>query len=67
MSETETEAQVASIMGQLEELIPEIADGIEQLKVAIVENSDDEEVIETAEEIWDIIDEAEDVLETIDF
>ena len=69
MSETEsqTEAQAASILGELEELIPEIADGIEQLKVAIVENSDDEEVIETAEEIWDIIDEAEDVLETIDF
>ena len=67
MSETETQEQVATIMGQLEELIPEVADGLERLKVAIVENSDNEEVIEIAEELWDIVDEAEDVLETIDF
>jgi hypothetical protein len=65
MSETET--QVENILTQLTELIPEIEDQLEQLKIMIVENSDDEEVIETAEEIWDIIDQAENVLETIDF
>jgi hypothetical protein len=65
MSETET--QVENILTQLTELLPEIEDQLEQLKIMIVENSDDEEVIETAEEIWDIIDQAEDVLETIDF
>lgn len=67
MSETETETEVASILDQLEELIPGIADELEQLKIAIVENSDNEEIIEIAEELWDIIDETEDVLETIDF
>nr|WP_303650393.1 hypothetical protein [Halalkalicoccus sp. NIPERK01] len=47
-------------------MIPGIADALERLKTQIVENSDDEEVIETAEEIWEILDEAEDVLDTID-
>lgn len=64
MSETETE--VASVLDRLEELIPGIADGLEELKTQIVEGSDDEDVIETAEEIWDILDEAEDVLDTLD-
>lgn len=64
MSETETE--VASVLDRLEELIPGITDGLEELKTQIVEGSDDEDVIETAEEIWDILDEAEDVLDTLD-
>ena len=46
MSETET--QVENILTQLTELIPEIEDQLEQLKIMIVENSDDEEVIEQA-------------------
>lgn len=66
MSETETETEAVSILDRLEELIPGIADGLEELKTQIVEGSDDEEVIETAEEIWDVLDEAEDVLDTID-
>ncbi|MDL5363704.1 hypothetical protein [Halalkalicoccus sp. NIPERK01] len=66
MSETEQEAEVVSALDRLDELIPGIADALERLKTQIVENSDDEEVIETAEEIWEILDEAEDVLDTID-
>ncbi|MFC6906131.1 hypothetical protein [Halalkalicoccus tibetensis] len=66
MSETESETLQESILDELEELLPEIADGIEELKRHIVEGSDDEDVIETAEEIWDVLDEAEDVLETLD-
>lgn len=66
MSETESETLQESILEELEELIPEIADGIERLKRHIVEGSDDEDVIETAEEIWDVLDEAEDVLDTLD-
>ncbi|ADJ15739.1 hypothetical protein [Halalkalicoccus jeotgali] len=65
-TETETDAEVASILDRLEELLPGLVDGIEQLKTQIVEGSDDEEVIETAENIWEIVDEAEDVLDTID-
>lgn len=66
MSESETEEVSETILDQLEELLPGIADGLERLKTQIVENSDDEEVIETAEEIWDVLDAAENVLETID-
>jgi hypothetical protein len=66
MSETETELEAASVLDRLEELIPGIADGLEELKTQIVEGSDDEDVIETAEEIWEVLDEAEDVLDTID-
>lgn len=61
-----TEAEEQSPLDQLEELLPGIADALERLKTAIVENSDDEEVIETAEEVWEILDEAEDVLDTLD-
>ncbi|MEM4781701.1 MAG: hypothetical protein QXG03_09105 [Halalkalicoccus sp.] len=73
MSETEAEAEgkeesvSQSVLGRLEELIPGIAEGLEELKTQIVENSDDEDLIKTAEEIWDVLDETEDVLETIDF
>lgn len=66
MSETESETLQESILDELEELIPEITNGIERLKRHIVEGSDDEDVIETAEEIWDVLDEAEDVLATLD-
>lgn len=65
-SESESEGLDEAILEELEELLPEIADGIERLKRHIVEGSDDEDVIETAEEIWDVLDEAEDVLETLD-
>ncbi|WP_331236524.1 hypothetical protein [Natronorarus salvus] len=64
MSETETE--VKSILGRLDELVPGIRDGLKRLKTAIVENSDDEELIETAENLWEIVDETEDVLEALD-
>jgi hypothetical protein len=64
MSETETE--IESILERLDELVPGIRDGLERLKTTIVEGSDDEEVIETAENLWEIVDETEDVLETID-
>lgn len=64
MSETETEER--SSLAQFEELLPEIADALERLKTQIVENSDDEDVIETAEEVWDVLDQTEDVLDTLD-
>lgn len=66
MSETETETAEEAVLDRLGDLIPEIANGLEELKNHIVQNSDDEDVIETAEEIWDVLDEAEDVLETLD-
>lgn len=65
-AESETEEGGETILDRLEELLPGIADGLEELKTQIVEGSDDDDVIETAEEIWDVLDEAEDVLETID-
>lgn len=64
MSGTETAEQ--STLDRLDELIPKIADALERLKTQIVENSDDEDVIEIAEELWDVLDETEDVLDTID-
>ncbi len=64
MSGTETEER--SSLAQFEELLPEIADALERLKTQIVENSDDEDVIETAEEVWDVLDQSEDVLDTLD-
>ncbi|MDL5363087.1 hypothetical protein [Halalkalicoccus sp. NIPERK01] len=65
MSKTETTEQ--SILVRLEERIPGFTAALEQLKTQIVENSDDKALIETVEEIWDIIEEVEDVLETVDF
>lgn len=65
MSNTETTEQ--SFLVRLEELIPGLTAALERLKTQIVENSDDKALIEAAEEIWDIIEEAEDVLETVDF
>lgn len=64
MSETESTEQ--SILVRFEELIPKATDALERLKIAIVENSDDEEVIELAEELWDIVEAVRAVLETID-
>ncbi|WP_122090607.1 hypothetical protein [Halalkalicoccus subterraneus] len=72
MSETQSEGEPEgedvgeTILERLDELLPELADGIERLKTQIVEDSDDEEVIETAEEIWGVLDETEDVLDTLD-
>ena len=68
MSETESEVEteVESILDRLDELVPGIRDGLKRLKTAIVENADDEEVIETAENLWEVVDETEDVLEAID-
>lgn len=56
-----------SALTRLEERIPGIAAALERLKTRIVENSDDKAVIEAAEEIWDILAEVEDVLETVNF
>lgn len=72
MSETQSEVESESedpdetILSRLDDLLPELADGLERLKTEIVEGSDDEEVIETAEEIWSVLDETEDVLDTLD-
>lgn len=67
MSETETETDGRSLLARLEELIPKVADGLERLKVAIVENTDDEEIIELAEELWEIVEATRALLETVDF
>lgn len=44
-----------------------IVAGLERLKTAIVDETDDGRLIEIAEELWDVVDAAEAVLETIDF
>lgn len=65
-SEEQDQDQDQSPLARLDALLPVIADALERIKTQIVENSDDEELIETAEELWEIVDEAEDVLDTLD-
>ncbi|ADJ16626.1 hypothetical protein [Halalkalicoccus jeotgali] len=65
MSKTNTPEP--SVLVRLEDRIPGFTAALEQLKIRIVENSADPAFIEAVEEIWDIIEEAEDVLETVDF
>lgn len=64
MSETTTpEPTLAHLPGILAELSPRL----EAFKSTVVAGTDDDAVIETAEDLWTILDEAIDVLETIDF
>ncbi|WP_331233286.1 hypothetical protein [Natronorarus salvus] len=46
--------------------LPEVVDGVEQLKTAVVENTDDEGAAAIVEEIWDVVEEIEDLLESVD-
>jgi hypothetical protein len=55
------------LLVRLPELLEELSVRLEALKSAIVAETDDEAVIEAAEGLWTIVDEAIDVLETIDF
>lgn len=64
MSKTKTTEQSGLV--RLEERILGLTAVLELFKIQIVENSDDKALIEAAEEIWDIIEEVEDVLETVD-
>lgn len=60
---SETEAALV----RLPKLLEELSRLLEALKSAIVAGSDDEVIIETAESLWTIVDEAMDVVETVDF
>jgi hypothetical protein len=46
--------------------VPEVVDGIERLKLAVVENTEDKGTRALVEEVWDVVEEIEDVLETVD-
>ncbi|WP_336343407.1 hypothetical protein [Halalkalicoccus ordinarius] len=56
-----------TVLVRLPELLEVLSVRLEALKSAIVAEADDETVIEIAEGLWTIVDEALDVLETIDF
>lgn len=60
---TTTNPTLAHLPGILAELSPRL----EAFKSTVVAGTDDDAVIETAEGLWTILDEAIDVLETIDF
>lgn len=56
-----------TVLVRLPALLEVLSVRLEALKSAIVAEADDETVIEVAEGLWTIVDEALDVLETIDF
>lgn len=56
-----------AVLVRLPALLEELSVRLEALKSAIVAGTDDETVIEVAEGLWTIVDEALDVLETVDF
>lgn len=56
-----------TVLVRLPALLETLSVRLETLKSAIVAEADDETVIEVAEGLWTIVDEALDVLETIDF
>lgn len=64
MSKTTTPSPT---LAHLPELLAELSPRLEAFKSTIVAGTDDDAVIETAEALWTILDEAIDVLETIDF
>lgn len=65
MSDAETEEP--SAVEQLAEHSETIGELLTDLKRAIVEDDDQTDLIELAEELWDVLDQTQDVLETIDF
>lgn len=65
MSDAETEEP--SAIEQLAEHSETIGELLTDLKRAIVEDDDQNDLIELAEDLWDVLDETRDVLETIDF
>jgi hypothetical protein len=65
--ETEGRSEAEEAVVRLPELLEALSVRLEALKSAIVAEADDETVIEVAEGLWTIVDEAIDVLETIDF
>lgn len=65
MSDAETgEVPVAD---RLVDLLVELGKRIAALKTSIVEGDDEPEILDTADDLWDVLDETEDLLETIDF
>lgn len=67
MSDADAETQERSIVEQLTENSETIGELLTDLKRAIVEDDDQSDLIELAEDLWDVLDETEDLLETIDF
>ncbi|WP_336363279.1 hypothetical protein [Halalkalicoccus salilacus] len=65
MSDAETEEP--SAVEELAEHSETIGELLTDLKRAIVEDDDQTDLIELAEELWDVLDQTQDVLETIDF
>lgn len=69
MSRTETEAEAAQ-ESDIEQLVDRSADLDERLaalKRAIIEGDDETDIVEAADDLWDVLDETVDLLETIDF
>lgn len=70
-TETETEADTESVQGSaIEQLVDRSADLDERLaalKRAIIEGDDESEIMDTADDLWDVLDQIQDLLETIDF
>ncbi|MDL5363283.1 hypothetical protein [Halalkalicoccus sp. NIPERK01] len=54
-------------LARLPALIETLSERLEALTSAIVAESDDEEVVELAETLWTVVEEAIDVIETVDF
>lgn len=65
MSESETDDGFD--VERLAELSERIGVNLTDLKRAIVEDDDSADLVELAEDLWDVLDEVEDVLDTIDF
>ena len=52
---------------RLGELVDVIGEGVGELKQTIVDDEEGGDLVETAEELWEVLDEFEDLLETLDF
>lgn len=65
MSESETDDGID--VERLAELSERIGVNLTDLKRAIVEDDDSADLVELAEDLWDVLEEVEDVLDTIDF
>lgn len=64
---SDAEAEEPSAVERLAENSETIGELLTDLKRAIVEDDQQADLIELAEDLWDVLDETEDLLETIDF
>lgn len=64
---TETEVDVQSIVEEIANRSEDLDDRLAALKRAVIEGDDDSEVMDVAEDLWDVLVEIQELLETIDF